>query len=366
MSRDGSGTYSLPATMATSGATASSVTVNSIMNDIAQALTDSVNKDGTKAFAGNQSMGSNRLTSLAAGIALTDAVTMSQAQKGNIAQATTVAGTVDAITLAFTPTITSLTSGMRFRFVSAGANTVTTPTINIDGLGAKTVKKNPGAAALVAGDIGASGTVHECVYNGTDVILMNPVATYLTTTAAASTYLTSATAASTYAPLASPALTGNPTAPTASPGDNDTSIATTAFVTAAVAAGGSSMTLLATVATTSGSTQTASGLTLTGYKALYILANGVSLSGANGAFTIAGGAASVTLGAGSSGQTISSVVTIDLTTGIGSYYSISSGGTIVSPTAVNYGVTTATTSISIVVTGGTSFDLGQMLIYGVK
>lgn len=35
------------------------------------------------------------------------------------------------------------------------------------------------------------------------------------------------------APLASPALTGNPTAPTAAPGDNDTSIATTAFVTAA-------------------------------------------------------------------------------------------------------------------------------------
>jgi len=36
-----------------------------------------------------------------------------------------------------------------------------------------------------------------------------------------------------YATLASPALTGNPTAPTASVGDNDTSIATTAFVQAA-------------------------------------------------------------------------------------------------------------------------------------
>jgi hypothetical protein len=36
------------------------------------------------------------------------------------------------------------------------------------------------------------------------------------------------------APLASPALTGNPTAPTASAGDNDTSIATTAFVQAAL------------------------------------------------------------------------------------------------------------------------------------
>lgn len=36
------------------------------------------------------------------------------------------------------------------------------------------------------------------------------------------------------APLASPALTGNPTAPTPSPGDNDASIATTGFVTAAI------------------------------------------------------------------------------------------------------------------------------------
>jgi len=39
-----------------------------------------------------------------------------------------------------------------------------------------------------------------------------------------------------YATLASPALTGSPTAPTATAGDNDTSIATTAFVTTAVGA----------------------------------------------------------------------------------------------------------------------------------
>lgn len=36
------------------------------------------------------------------------------------------------------------------------------------------------------------------------------------------------------APLASPALTGNPTAPTPTAGDNDTSVATTAFVQAAI------------------------------------------------------------------------------------------------------------------------------------
>jgi hypothetical protein len=39
------------------------------------------------------------------------------------------------------------------------------------------------------------------------------------------------------APLNSPAFTGNPTAPTPTAGDNDTSIATTAFVTAAMAVG---------------------------------------------------------------------------------------------------------------------------------
>jgi hypothetical protein len=40
------------------------------------------------------------------------------------------------------------------------------------------------------------------------------------------------------APLASPTFTGDPKAPTASPGDNDTSIATTAFVAAAITAAG--------------------------------------------------------------------------------------------------------------------------------
>ncbi len=50
--------------------------------------------------------------------------------------------------------------------------------------------------------------------------------------ASISGYLTTSSAASTYAPIASPALTGNPTAPTPATSDNDTSIATTAFVKA--------------------------------------------------------------------------------------------------------------------------------------
>lgn len=53
-----------------------------------------------------------------------------------------------------------------------------------------------------------------------------------------SSYLLSSTAASTYAPLANAALTGNPTAPTPTPGDNDTSIATTGFVQNAINSSG--------------------------------------------------------------------------------------------------------------------------------
>jgi len=50
-------------------------------------------------------------------------------------------------------------------------------------------------------------------------------------------YYTASYIDTTFAPLASPALTGNPTAPTATFGDNDTSIATTAFVQAGLLGG---------------------------------------------------------------------------------------------------------------------------------
>lgn len=49
-------------------------------------------------------------------------------------------------------------------------------------------------------------------------------------------YLTSSTAGTTYAPIASPTFTGDPQAPTPVSTDNDTSIATTAFVKTALAA----------------------------------------------------------------------------------------------------------------------------------
>lgn len=84
-------------------------------------------------------------------------------------------GTVDAVVVTYSPAITSLVNNRIYAFVSTGANTSTTPTLNINGLGAKTIKKK-GGQALVSGDIGASGSQVLVSYRstGTYFELINP------------------------------------------------------------------------------------------------------------------------------------------------------------------------------------------------
>jgi hypothetical protein len=72
--------------------------------------------------------------------------------------------------------------------------------------------------------------------NSTSIATTAYVQNELTILLAPSLAFCAAVGACGYALLASPVLTGDPTAPTAAPGDNDASIATTAFVTAAIAA----------------------------------------------------------------------------------------------------------------------------------
>lgn len=76
-----------------------------------------------------------------------------------------VGGTADAITLTPSPAITLYSNGMRFAFLATGTNTGAT-TVNVSGLGAKSVKTLLGAA-LAAGDI-TSGNVYSMTYDGTD------------------------------------------------------------------------------------------------------------------------------------------------------------------------------------------------------
>lgn len=79
MSRNGSGTYSLPAGNPVVPATTISTTwANTTLTDIATALTGSVAADGQTPMSGNLVMGNNKVTGLADGTGATDAVTFGQ------------------------------------------------------------------------------------------------------------------------------------------------------------------------------------------------------------------------------------------------------------------------------------------------
>ena len=83
MSRNGSGTYTLPAgNPVVTGTTISSTWSNNTLTDIATALTGSLASDGQTTATGNLKMGNNRVTGLADGIASTDAATVNQIPSG--------------------------------------------------------------------------------------------------------------------------------------------------------------------------------------------------------------------------------------------------------------------------------------------
>ena len=173
MPRNGSGIYGPPAgTAAVPNTTIESADYNSVVADLSQALTDSINVAGTAPFQGNQSMGDNKLVNLSAGSAAGDSVNLGQVQTGTVTHAATIGGTADAIALTFSPPFSAYVAKMRFRFTASLANTLAAPTINVDGLGLKTIKKLNGVA-LEPGDIAGPGHVCECVYDGTDVLLLN-------------------------------------------------------------------------------------------------------------------------------------------------------------------------------------------------
>lgn len=84
-------------------------------------------------------------------------------------------GTADAITVTYANAPAALTDGMEVKFRASAANATTTPTLNVNSLGAKTITRG-GGSALQAGDI--VGNLTECTvrYNlaNTRWELVNP------------------------------------------------------------------------------------------------------------------------------------------------------------------------------------------------
>lgn len=122
----------------------------------------------------------------------------------------------------------------------------------------------------------------------------------------------------------------------------------------------SGTTLLGTITTTSGTSQSLTSLVLTGYKSLRLVFNGVS-AGGSGNLSVG----SLVLGGWTNTTNVlTSIVDIDLGTGIGIGYSTGAAGPLNNTgTAGATGYSTATTTVTV--TSGSTFDAGSIAVYGI-
>ncbi len=165
---DGAGTYSQPAgTAAVTKNLISTSAFNTLITDIAAALSKMICKDGQSTPSADIPFGGNKITNVGAGTALTDAATLTN-QVNQSGAYCTVGGTEDAIVLTPTPAWTAYVTGQMVLFLASGANTGAV-TLNVSGLGPRALVKN-GTTALVAGDIPAAGAVVLAVYTGSQFV----------------------------------------------------------------------------------------------------------------------------------------------------------------------------------------------------
>ena len=108
MSRNGSGTYSLPAgNPVVTGTTIASTWANTTMTDLAAALTDSVAADGQTPMTGSLDLNTHKIVNLVAGTAAGDAIEFAQFKTptftGNVTMSSTGFALIPAGTTAERP-----------------------------------------------------------------------------------------------------------------------------------------------------------------------------------------------------------------------------------------------------------------------
>lgn len=193
MSRNGSGTYNLPAgNPVVTGNTISSSWANTTLSDIASALTGSIAADGQTTPTANLVMGTYAHTGVGNATARTMYASAGQVQDSVLTYLTSVAGT-NAITASAPIVMTAYATGQTFQFIASASNTGAT-TININSIGLKSITRD-GTTALVAGDL-VSGGAYQLIYDGTQFQLTNSsnASVQVTSFSAGTTGLTPSTA----------------------------------------------------------------------------------------------------------------------------------------------------------------------------
>ena len=163
MARNGSGTMVKTGDDFVFDTVISETAMNSMINDMINALTQSVSKDGQTTLTGNINAGSKKLTAMAVGTALTDSLTLGQAQNASMNYVASDTGGSNAAVIAPAPAITSYVAGQVFHF-KAAANSSGATTLNVSGLGTKAVQV---AGAAISGSAISTAGITSVVYDGT-------------------------------------------------------------------------------------------------------------------------------------------------------------------------------------------------------
>lgn len=112
----------------------------------------------------------------ASGVTIWDGLTQDPSVNSNPQNLlTSVAGTGDAITATLAPAVAAYAQGTSYSFVAIAANTTTTPTLNINGLGAVTLVASDKSALQVG--VLQSGTLYELIYDGAVFRAVSPIMT---------------------------------------------------------------------------------------------------------------------------------------------------------------------------------------------
>lgn len=132
-----------------------------------------------------------------------------------------------------------------------------------------------------------------------------------------------------------------------------------------IALSGGSVTLLGTLTTTSGASQTLSGLDLTTYKFLRLVVKGVSSNTTSTSLGVTGLTSAISSALSSVSATWHGIVDVDLDAGVYAASVQMSTDVAVTGKAGASTLTTATTSVTVSISAG-AFDAGSVLVYGVK
>lgn len=165
MSRDGSGTMSIPYPSFTSGTTISSSQVNSNNSTIVDELTNSIPRDGQAAPTANIPFGGFKITNIGSGSAATDSANLGQIQAQAYVWCGTAGGTKNALTLSPSPAITAYAAGQVFRFQAGSTQSDSTVTVAVSGLTTKAIYNN--GAALSSTIYIEASKFYEIIYDGT-------------------------------------------------------------------------------------------------------------------------------------------------------------------------------------------------------